>query len=406
MSRAGLEPFRFDVLCSTRWLTALHATAADILLSSDLTSAQYVESDVLALRDWRRNIAHEFQYFDVNGHRSLSSRVCEKDAGLHLSTTQAQSFTLIKAYLGDEPGRDLQHGTLMCMISLFVWFLNCSKELVSAIAFARAMWHVPAGPSTEIELRDGQYTFLQLSRVRGTVIMAVSAARFTIVTVMMYAGTLFLGYTIELSRLLLQTVVLGFVMTIDELMYTALAPEPVKKACQQTTSFPIPKVPWWRSVLTVTVVLTAMSSAMGVIVLPQTSILKDAFDALCAGDTQFVRTTDGVGTMVWGFPSFQQQDVSDVPLSSRRRKWIPILPYDSPKPRTFGQFILDRVLEGNGRGACPRSLCYNDSTAIPSPLKVQADCCLARQTSAPDVLTGTFSVKTKATEPVSEATDL
>ena len=236
--------------------------------------------------------------------------------------------------------------------------------------------------------------------------MLVSSARLTIVLVMMYAGTLFLGYTIELSRLLLQTVVLGFVMTIDELMYIALAPEPVKKACAKTKAFPLSKIPYWRNVLTVAVVICAMSSAMSIIVIPQTSILKDAFDALCAGDTQFVRTIDGAGTLSWGFSNFQQQDLVDTPLGPGTLRWERHLSYDSDAPRSYSDYILDHVLAGNGRGACPGELCYNYSTPIPSPLTNQADCCLAKQTNAPDVLTGSFSVKTKATEVIDRATEL
>ena len=46
-----------------------------------------------------------------------------------------------------------------------------------------------------------------------------------VATIMLLCGTFFLAYTIELSRLLLQTVVLSFVMVLDELVYASLAPE-------------------------------------------------------------------------------------------------------------------------------------------------------------------------------------
>ena len=46
-----------------------------------------------------------------------------------------------------------------------------------------------------------------------------------------------LADTINISRLLLQTVVLGFVMVIDELVYASLAPLCVKKVLKETIAF-------------------------------------------------------------------------------------------------------------------------------------------------------------------------
>ena len=384
----------------------------DVLLSSDLTKEQYNENDVDALRAWRRNIAHEFKYLDEADKRSLTSRVCQKDAGLHLSTTQATSYNLLKEYIGENPDEDVANGTIALVISLTGWFLTCSKEFVATIALMRAMLYMPVGETTQIELLNGEYTFVCFSKLRSFWILTVCAAKLGIVMVMLVAGTFFLGYTIELRTLLLQTVVLGYVMTVDELVYAALAPAHVKRALDSTSAFALPKVPWWRASLTVVVVVVSMVSAISGIVVPQTGILIDALDALCAGDRDFVRVLDGVGATAWGYPTFELQQEAQQPLPASARRWRSHVTEHAEQhgdggeePITYADWTIEKILSGDGRGPCPRYLCYNDSTVVPSPLVYAADCCLARQTHVPSVFDGSFSVKAKFNEGIVKATE-
>ena len=53
--------------------------------------------------------------------------------------------------------------------------------------------------------------------------------------------------------------------------------------------------------------------------------------------------------------------------------------------------VLESVLAGHGRDACPGELCYDPSTQIPVPKKgYRAPCCIPRQTKAPSIVGGKF----------------
>ena len=108
---------------------------------------------------------------------------------------------------------------------LLAWFLTVSKEMTNTIAMLRAVWDRPIGQFTEIEHVNQQtYRFHKFSRNRKLFGLIVGTLRMSIAINMLVCGMFFLAYTIELSRLLLQTVVLSFVMNVDELVFTTLAP--------------------------------------------------------------------------------------------------------------------------------------------------------------------------------------
>ena len=220
------------------------------------------------------------------------------------------------------------------------------------------------------------------------------------------ATTLLLADTIEISRLLLQTVVLGFVMMIDELVYTSLAPLHVKKVLADTIPFKIPKVPVWRVILTTTVTIVTLATAVGCILIPQGNLLVDARNAICAGDLDFVYAIDGSGSVAWAYPRSTDHDAPDPEY-----EWIENSQLPSnypPQYLNFPSYVLDLVLASNGRpnDLCPAALCYNPNTSIPTPLEEQAPCCLPRQTKVPSISGGKFSLSTKSTENTFEANQM
>jgi hypothetical protein len=214
--------------------------------------------------------------------------------------------------------------------------------------------------------------------------------------------------TIEISRLLLQTVVLGFVMSIDELVYASLAPLHVKKVLADTIPFQIPKVPCWRVILTVTVTMITLACMIGSILIPQGNLLIDARNAICAGDLDFVYTIDGSGSLAWGYPGLPDQN-----QTQPKYRWIQDfeLPSNYPassRDQIFPSYVIDLVLAAYGRSdvPCPEELCYNPDTAIPTPLDNKAPCCLPQQTKVPSVLGGKFSLGTKSGESATEANQM
>ena len=87
------------VLYAPRRSNSQHAAAAHPLMgyslihplarcSTDLTKVQYTDDDVVALRDWRRSVAHDISY--IVESKSLAHRVCANNRGLHLSGRQVR----------------------------------------------------------------------------------------------------------------------------------------------------------------------------------------------------------------------------------------------------------------------------------------------------------------------------
>ena len=114
-----------------------------------------------------------------------------------------------------------------------------------------------------------------------------------------------------------------------------------------------------------------MVSAISGIVVPQTGILIDALDALCAGDRDFVRVLDGVGATAWGYPTFELQQEAQQPLPASARRWRSHVTEHAEQhgdggeePITYADWTIEKILSGDGSGPCPRYLCYNDSTVV------------------------------------------
>ena len=116
-------------------------------------------------------------------------------------------------------------------------------------------------------------------------------------------------FTVSLSDLLLNAVALEFVVSIDELIFEALAPRAAKARVEGLR--PLKRAEWSSrglggvdgETLATNVFVVALIAYFVVLELgPQTRILKNARDAICGGDQDFVFTTDGAGVPAWGFP--------------------------------------------------------------------------------------------------------
>ena len=180
----------------------MQGTFIYILYNTELTQPTFSEETILQLRTWRRNIAHDIDHFDELAGASLAERVCRGDAGLHMSATQSRTYRLLEQYLGGG-----QVGTLMCSVSLLGWYLTCSKEISTTFSVLRALEAIPVASHTEMRVdKDGMYRILQVTSRRRLAALLLAGMRGAIAVSMLISGTMFLIYTIELSRLMLQVV--------------------------------------------------------------------------------------------------------------------------------------------------------------------------------------------------------
>ena len=194
-------------------------------------------------------------------------------------------------------------------------------------------------------------------------------------------------------------------MSTDELIYDSLAPQRVKTLLTSTVGLTTPTSSWkgvdWRAVVSFSMVAAQMSWALSTYLVPQLSVLQGVSDAICSGDQEFVFAIDGMGTVVWGFPyTVNASEPPDFKLFPELEGEAQTLDYN--------QQTIDALLNGHGRGACPAELCYNSNFPIPVPLPqaVRAACCIPRQTKAPTIESGKFSIKTKANSDLIEATSI
>ena len=144
-------------------------------------------------------------------------------------------------------------------------------------------------------------------RARAAGAWAIIAVRSAICGFLCYYGSLFLPVTIELGDLVLNTVALEFVLGVDELIFTSLAPTKVQVYVDSHKGHAVPKARHWkglesRTVLTVGGCVGLVLYFILGVVMPQTRQLVEARDALCAGDRDFVIAEDGFGVPVWSYP--------------------------------------------------------------------------------------------------------
>ena len=201
-------------------------------------------------------------------------------------------------------------------------------------------------------------------------------------------------------------VALEFVLTIDELIYDSCAPLRVRDLLGKFAPFTLKRREWQgmdrQALFTVVLVSVSLISVFATVVVPQQTILREARDAMCAGDVDFVYTVDGAGTVTWGYPDGVPQPILPLPLD--RPVWTPLDP--EKEYASFSDYVIDFVLQGAGRAdltSCPVSSCYNLSTAIPTPYLNGSPCCLARQTRSLSIITGKLSIYRKSLESTAEA---
>ena len=232
-------------------------------------------------------------------------------------------------------------------------------------------------------------------------------------------------------------VALEFVISMDELLYEALAPIRTKRILSLMAPFRLHPGGTKKGLDLVTVLLSiqvgvSVFSATTRYMAPQMTggvhagqiriqgsarcdtvchskarqpslnppaVLENIQSAICGGDQDFVYTIDSIGSFAWGYP--ESLNLTESPLQT---PWS----HDESERLNLYQYLLDGVLSGHGREYCDPQLCYEPTSTIPVPItgRPRALCCLPRQTRLPTVNGGTFSLTSKQSETIRRSTDL
>ena len=239
----------------------------------------------------------------------------------------------------------------------------------------------------------------------------MSLVRIIIAGFQTYQGTQYLVYTIAIEELLLNAVALEFVITLDELIYQSLAPAHTKRVTSRVIGFRLPTKNWsgidGRMVLAFALVVGQLVWGIGTYLVPQLTVLENVQGAICGGDSDFVYAVDGMGTVVWGYPPGVAGTPEDPSFID-----VPSWPVRSDEALSVNEQLVDSILQGNGSSPCQVETCYIQDLGpalrniIPRPASDRASCCVPRQTKAPSIEFGRFSVLQKSTNSVADTTTM
>ncbi|CAE7324409.1 unnamed protein product [Symbiodinium pilosum] len=205
---------------------AMQMTFCIILLTEDFLGQPFSEQIQIA-QNWRRSVAHDYKYMDLE-QTSLTSRVCNGDGKLILSTEHASLLEQINDFLDLRQGSFelpyFQPGTLLCMLCIFLWCLYICNELRSSLLSLEAVAQVPRSNRTQVQRGN----FMSISWSRFLVYFLLRCYRICIALGLLYAGVLWLGATTSITDLILNAVALSAVLQVDEIFYAALMPKQVQ----------------------------------------------------------------------------------------------------------------------------------------------------------------------------------
>eukprot|EP00913_Durusdinium_trenchii_P022105 g20771.t1 len=282
-------------------------------LDPDITEEKTVQEKTSPKIRW----PNMFEFVQLS-KESLTSRVCAVDKSLHIAGLQVDMVENIRKYLNtNQTGliRELFSGQVLCLVALICWYL---MEVSHALALHRGVAAVPRG-KTEIATRENpftQVTYYRLVKVarrrklasfllliyrppgseKGRAEVVGGVPLFAAV-ILIYVGTFFLVYTVNVTELILNAVALGIILDIDDLLFDALATTPGRHLVHQLDPLPMPSFPRFRGAdaksTTMTFLIPGLTMLIYVtMVSPFVDTLVKVEDTFCGGNQGFVWSVD------------------------------------------------------------------------------------------------------------------
>ena len=195
------------------FLLLLLTGAMQVLFAIIVASPEFLGPDFLenleSARTWRSSTAHDVQYVDL-AEKSLATKVCDEDGSLIFSTAQAELVGNINSYLGLEKLGGLafepptfQPGVLLSVLCILLWNICVFKEFRSVWYIMRAILLGSRPAST-----SAPSTWKGLSCQRALLMQLVCLGRVAVASALLVTGSIWLGRTIEITELMLNSVAL------------------------------------------------------------------------------------------------------------------------------------------------------------------------------------------------------
>lgn len=210
-----------------------------LVVFNNFLSPDVDQDAVIAAKLFRLSISHDYRFVDSQTHTALARRLCSKDIhsmNLEIATTQRRMISDINEYLSigtDKPSfLHFFDGRLMCMLALLCWTITVVQEARENVRFAGAVYMLPCdrGEVTKLacmttDLETERFSFKNVGFSHKVGMIVVCLIRTIICLTLLFAGCWWLAGTSNVRDLLLNAMALEFVMSLDELVYEALAPE-------------------------------------------------------------------------------------------------------------------------------------------------------------------------------------
>jgi len=253
---------------------------------------------------WRESSGHAVSEYDPVSQKSLAERVCDGDKSLHVSGIQMALIEDIQKYL--KPGEvgisSYFTGQVLCMVALVCWYLMVAKEVSHALALHRGINNVARGKN-KLEPRENPFTQITHYRLTSITRRRVVASyilllyRLIAATALIFVGTYFLVYTVNVTELILNAVALEIILDIDDLIFDALATTPGRHLVHHLEPLPMPSFPRWRGADSKSLFMSLLIPGILFLVYfqmlaPMVQTLQSVSDELCGGNQKFVWRMD------------------------------------------------------------------------------------------------------------------
>lgn len=289
-----------------------------ILINDSLTERTIDKTIVEQFTLWRTTVAHNIKFINGVTWRSLARRVCSFE-DVPLSEGPVRGLAAISQYLPRKSDTDFisspplgyfmrfeSVGRIMCIVSLGIWWATVLQEAFSIFDMFESIRLLPRG-RTVVSRTDNGYKLEAVSIMRWRLIVGMLFVRAGICVALLTCGTFFLAYTISLGDLLLNAVALTIVLSLDELIFSTLAPISARVLVQSMA--PLPKKPRthcrgldFKPVIALVFIVAAATVVNTSLLIPQIEILERARSAICGGNLDFVAGVDQYGLVVASNP--------------------------------------------------------------------------------------------------------
>jgi len=241
---------------------------------------------------WRQVHGHNYENYLQVSQSSLTSAVCAEDSSLIVSSAQQQLYSNIMDYTSEAFG--LPKGALLSAVTVFLWFHFVVSEIDSIISLLRSLLRI-LGSITYVEQSetdrqsDKPFTLVSISKLRFALFGCFSCCRLIVALLLLYVGSVWLGNTVEIAEMILNCTALAFLLLIDELLWTSLAPAAPQAMIRnlQPLRSP-PNALWVRPAFAAIGSVVVTGYVLGAILLPGLAEMRDIADAMCGGAQDFV----------------------------------------------------------------------------------------------------------------------